>query len=268
MRREPAVGDSVIDGPVLETRGIEVDFGNGTDALTVLNGLDIQVDQGEFLTVMGPSGCGKSTLLNVLAGFLPVSRGEVVCGRSVVKGPGSERGVVLQSPALYPWMSVLDNVLFGPRAMKRKDDSTERAREFLAEVGLGGFESRRPYELSGGMQHRVAMVRALVNEPAVLLMDEPFAALDAQTRSEMQDILLGVWERHRMTVVFVTHDIEEGLLLANRVIVLTQRPAEIRAHLTVDLPRPRSSDAVLEPAFIELRAQVLELLRRNESNEE
>ena len=177
--------------------------------MPVIESVTFTVGNGEFVAIMGPSGCGKSTLLNIIAGFEAPTRGDIEQGGRRITAPSRDRGMVFQKPALYPWLSVIGNVEFGLRATGRGDNSEERARQMLAEVGLAGFEDHRPYELSGGMQHRVALARTLVNEPGVLLMDEPFAALDAQSRSEMQALLLDIWQRHRPTVLFVTHDIEE-----------------------------------------------------------
>jgi NitT/TauT family transport system ATP-binding protein len=229
----------------------------------VLGGISFEVKDREFLTVMGPSGCGKSTLLNTIAGFEQPTRGQVSYRGVKIVAPGAERGVVFQSPALYPWMTVLDNVLFGPMATGRIEGARERAMSLLNEVGLRGFEHHHPHELSGGMQHRAAIARTLVNEPDVLLMDEPFAALDSQTREEMQLLLLELQERHRSTVVFVTHDIEEALLLADRTIVLSRRPTKVQEIIDVNIPRPRDSTLVLEPEFIELRKRVRSLVSSN-----
>jgi NitT/TauT family transport system ATP-binding protein len=226
----------------------------------VLRDLDLEVNQGEFVAVMGPSGCGKSTLLNVVAGFEKPTEGSVHSNGRVNPGPGADRGVVFQRPTLFPWMSVIDNVMFGPKATGKSKGARERANEILAEVGLKGYEKRRTYELSGGMQHRVAIARTLVAQPSLLLMDEPFGALDAQTRTEMQSLLLDVWQRHRSTVLFVTHDIEEGLLLADRIVVLGVCRSGAAAVVDVDIPRPRTYETVMTERFIELRRHVRSII--------
>ncbi len=226
----------------------------------VLDGCSFDVREGEFVAVMGPSGCGKSTLIGFTAGFTKPSEGAVRWKGNPVGKPSVDKGVVFQKPSLYPWLDVWGNVMFGPRATGDAGNSEPWARQLLEEVGLDGFERHRPYELSGGMQHRVALVRTMVNDPDLLLMDEPFAALDAQTREDMQELLVRVWERHRRTVMFVTHDIEEGLLLADRIVVLSARPAKVSAVVNVDFPRPRTYEIVMEPRFAELRRHVRELL--------
>jgi NitT/TauT family transport system ATP-binding protein len=228
----------------------------------VLRDVSFAVRDGEFVVVMGPSGCGKSTLVGFAAGFTAPSEGTVRWENEPVTAPTVDKGVVFQKPALYPWLDVWGNVMFGPRLRRKAAESEAWARELVAEVGLEGFERHRAYELSGGMQHRVALARTMVNDPDLLLMDEPFAALDAQTREDMQELLIRVWERHRRTVLFVTHDIEEGLLLADRLIVLTHRPATVNAVIDVDFPRPRSYDIVLDPRFAEMRQYVRRLLAR------
>jgi NitT/TauT family transport system ATP-binding protein len=249
--------------PELTVCDLVVEFQAGRrPPVRVLDHVSFDVSRKEFVAVMGPSGCGKSTLLNVLAGFRKPTHGTAEHGDRLIEGPGPERGMVFQAPALYPWMTVLENVLFGPKATGRGHGATDRALQLLEEVGLGGFERHRPYELSGGMKHRAALARTLVNEPPVLLMDEPFAALDAQTRVEMQSLLLSMWERHKSTAVFVTHDIEEGLFLADRVVILTHRPGAVREILTVDAPRPRTADLVLTEDFIQLRKYVRSLMSR------
>jgi ABC-type nitrate/sulfonate/bicarbonate transport system ATPase subunit len=229
----------------------------------VIADVTFDVADREFVVVMGPSGCGKSTLLNIVAGFEAPIQGWVERAGKRITGPGRDRGMVFQKPALYPWLNILQNVEFGLRATGRGDQARDLAVEMLREVGLDGFERHRPYELSGGMQHRAALARTLVNGPAVLLMDEPFAALDAQTRAEMQALLLEVWQRHRSTVLFVTHDIEEGLLLADRAIILSHRPAKIRAIIEVSFPRPRTYETVLDREFVDMRRKVRSLLQRD-----
>lgn len=230
--------------------------------MPVIESVTFTVGNGEFVAIMGPSGCGKSTLLNIIAGFEAPTRGDIEQGGRRITAPSRDRGMVFQKPALYPWLSVIRNVEFGLRATGRGDNSEERARQMLAEVGLAGFEDHRPYELSGGMQHRVALARTLVNEPGVLLMDEPFAALDAQSRSEMQALLLDIWQRHRPTVLFVTHDIEEGLLLADRAIILSHRPARILTVMDVAFARPRSYETVMDNDFVAMRREVRALLQK------
>lgn len=225
----------------------------------ILSDINLQIADGEFVAVMGPSGCGKSTLLNLVAGFASPSSGSMHCMGRPVTRPGADRGVVFQRPALYPWLDVLDNVTFGLRARHVRGDLASRARAMIAEVGLEGYEKHKPYELSGGMQSRVALARTLVNEPRLLLMDEPFAALDAQTRAEMQELVLNIRELHRSSVMFVTHDIEEGLLLADRVVVLGGSPSSVVEVVGVDAPRPRSYDVVMSEQFVELRKRVREL---------
>lgn len=241
----------------ITARDITYSFPNKRRGTTdVLSGVTFDVEEGEFVCVMGPSGCGKSTLLSMTAGFLQPDAGELTWRGVPITRPSAQRGVVFQRPQLYPWLDVLGNVLFGPRAMGTGRAAGPAATKLLDEVGLRGFERYRSYELSGGMQHRVALARTLANDPDLLLMDEPFAALDAQTREEMQALLLSVWQRHERTVIFVTHDVEEALLLADRVVVLSKRPARVLETIPVDFPRPRSYELVLEPAFADLRRRV------------
>ena len=249
------------DSPALELSDVHYGFaGPGGSYTEVLGGVSFAVEKSEFVAVMGPSGCGKSTLVKLAAGFEEPDDGRISCEGTVVSRPDAARGVVFQKPALYPWLTVMGNMLFGPSATGRSAGARERATKLLGEMGLAGYEDYRPYQLSGGMQHRVALGRTLVNEPEVLMMDEPFAALDAQTREDMQELLLEIWQRHRSTVLFITHDIEEGLLLADRVIVLGTRPATVVTTIEVDFPRPRTFETVLQPEFQRLRNQVRQLL--------
>jgi ABC-type nitrate/sulfonate/bicarbonate transport system ATPase subunit len=249
-------------GTALSVSDLSFGFpGNDGRDRIVLAGVDFTVAHSEFVTVMGQSGCGKTTLMNIVAGFEGPLSGSIELGGRVVQRPGPDRGMVFQKAALFPWLSVLENVLFGPKAMGwDQEEARTAALSLLEEVGLGGFENYKTYELSGGMQHRVALARTLVMRPPLLLMDEPFAALDAQTRTEMQTLLLDVCAKHRSTVLFVTHDIEEGLLLSDRVIVLGGRPAGIIGVFDIPMERPRAYETVLEPDFIALRARIRHLL--------
>jgi NitT/TauT family transport system ATP-binding protein len=223
--------------------------------------VSFSVQPGEFVAVVGPSGCGKTTILNMIAGFLPHTGGDILLDGKPVQGPGRERGVVFQSFALFPWKTVLDNVGFGPKMRGLPRPECERiAREYLELAGLGHAAERYPNELSGGMQQRVGVVRALANDPEVLLMDEPFASVDAQTRMTLQEELTRIWEERRPTILFITHDVGEAVFLADRVIVLSK--GTVLKELLIDLPRPRYWDTLMEDgAFKALSAEVLQLVR-------
>ncbi|NEV01889.1 ABC transporter ATP-binding protein [Bradyrhizobium uaiense] len=241
---------------------ISISLGAGLDALEAVRDLDLEVSPGEFVCVLGPSGCGKSTLLGALAGHLPVMDGRLTVDGQLVGGPSPDRGIVFQQHTLFPWKRVRDNVAFGPKM--RGVGRAERYRaadEILRLVGLAGFEQFYPSQLSGGMQQRVEIARVLINRPRVLLMDEPFGALDAQTRSMMQEVLLDVWTRIPTTTVFVTHDIEEALFLADRVIVMSARPGRVIDDIRLPFVRPRQSELVTESEFVRLKRQILDLLR-------
>ena len=229
--------------------------------VTAVSDVSLSVQQGEFVAIVGPSGCGKTTILNMIAGFLPPSSGEIILNDRPVKGPGPERGVVFQSFALFPWKTVLENVAFGPRMRGLPKAECEKiAREYLALAGLADAAERYPNELSGGMQQRVGVVRALANNPEVLLMDEPFASVDAQTRMTLQEELTRIWQERRPTIIFITHDVGEAVFLANRVVVLSK--GAVLKELEVPLPRPRVWDVLIEDAaFKTLSAQVLQLVR-------
>jgi len=248
--------------PTVELIDVWKEFATGGRRVEALQGISVAVERNEFAAILGPSGCGKSTLLNMVAGFDAPTRGRVLFDGGPVRAPDPRRAVVFQEPALFPWYTVLDNITFGLRT-RRQPPSVWRAKvdAFVELVGLRGFESHYPAELSGGMKQRVGIARVLVMEPDVLLMDEPFGSLDAQTRSLMQELLLAVWERHHQTVLFVTHDIEEALLLADSVCVMTARPGRIKKRLTVELPRPRSLEVTTSPFFNELKREVLGLIR-------
>jgi NitT/TauT family transport system ATP-binding protein len=235
---------------VIAVRRLSKTYGTGTDAVDALRDIDFIVADGEFMSIVGPSGCGKSTLLKMLAGLMPASGGEALLNDVPITGPRRDIGVVFQSPVLFPWRNVLGNVLL-PVDVQRlgRERMTARALELINLVGLSGFERRYPWELSGGMQQRVALVRALIHDPALLLMDEPFGALDALTREAMNVELQRIWLERRKTVLFVTHSTTEAVFLADRVLVMTPRPGTIADLLTIDFPRPRSLDVMTTEAF-------------------
>ena len=235
----------------------------GERDVCALAGVTFRVEDGEFCCVLGHSGCGKTTLLNIIAGFEQPTSGIVTVDGEPVDRPGWSRTVVFQDYALFHWLTVADNIAFG-LAMKGVParERQERVRYYVELVGLAGFERRFPHELSGGMQQRVAIARALAVNPRILLMDEPFAALDAQTREYMQDELVKIWQAERKTVVFVTHSIDEAVKLASRIVVLTRRPGRVKANLTVELPRPRREDDL---AVVALRRQIRSLLEASDA---
>ena len=229
--------------------------------VTAVHDVSLEVKQGEFVSIVGPSGCGKTTILNMVAGFIPVSGGEILVDGKPVRGPGPDRGVVFQSFALFPWKTVLENVAFGPRMRGLPKAECDRiAHEFVALAGLSHAAARYPAELSGGMQQRVGVARALANNPDVLLMDEPFASVDAQTRMTLQEELTRIWMERRLTVVFITHDVEEAVFLADRVVALSK--GRVLKEIPVPVARPRSWDRLMDdPAFKSLSRDVLNLVR-------
>ncbi len=250
--------------PAVKVEGLTKTFGRRGRQVPVFNNINLSVQKGEFVCLLGPSGCGKSTLLSAIAGILPFDKGSVAIDGTTVTGPGADRGMLFQSPMLFSWLTVRDNVLFGPRArglMKRaRAEIGAQADEMLSTVGLHGFGDAYPHELSGGMRHRVAFARALLNNPAVLLMDEPFGALDAMTRSRMHAFLISLWEARRITIVFVTHDIEEAVLLGDRICVFGNRPNGIIKELEVPLGRPRRFEDLEEPAALVTKRSIRETL--------
>ena len=244
----------------IAVRGLRKHFADiaRQEQIVALDGIDLEIGDDEFLTILGPSGCGKTTLLNIIAGFDRANSGDVRLDGEVILKPGPDRGVVFQEYALFPWLTVEQNIEFGLRERRvAKAQRRARVREQIASVGLSGFERRYPQELSGGMRQRVAIARALVNDPKILLLDEPFAALDAQTRTLMQQELLRVWSAARRTAIFITHNIEEAILLGDRVVVMTARPGRIKEIVTVNLPRPRD---VTSAAFNETRRRIALML--------
>jgi NitT/TauT family transport system ATP-binding protein len=235
---------------VIAIRNLSKTYGGRADGVTALSGIDCSVADGEFLSIVGPSGCGKSTLLKILAGLLQASGGQALLNGTPIDGPRHDIGVVFQSPVLFPWRSVLGNVLLPVDVQKLgREKMTQSALDLLKLVGLDGFEHRYPWELSGGMQQRVALVRALIHDPALLLMDEPFGALDAMTREAMNAELQRIWLERRKTVVFITHSTSEAVFLADRVMVMTPRPGKIGDLFEVDLPRPRTLDVMTTEKF-------------------
>jgi len=243
-------------------RGVSKVFGARDDRVVALDDCTFTVPDGTFVTLLGPSGCGKTTALDLVAGFTRPTAGSVAVGGREVVHPGPDRAVVFQDTALFPWLRVEDNIAFGLR-VGGLADGVVRAKvdELLDRVGLREFRRRYPAELSGGMRQRVALARVLALESDVLLMDEPFGALDAQTRGLMQEFLTGIWERDRRTVLFVTHDLDEAVFLADRVLVMTARPGRIKRELVVDLPRPRAPDIMATPRFHTLRDEIRSLAR-------
>lgn len=232
------------------------------ERVAVLDDFNLQVREGEFLSILGPSGCGKSTFLNILAGLTHKTGGQLDIDGQPLQGINRSQGVVFQGYALLPWRNVLDNIAVGLEIRGvGKRERLERAREYLSLVGLDGFAARYPHELSGGMRQRVAIARSLAYQPDVLLMDEPFAALDAQTRENLQDELLRIWESHKKTIVFITHSLDEAIFLSDRVAVMTQRPGRIKEIFDIDLPRPRAPGLRNTHAFVELRQRAWEALR-------
>lgn len=248
----------------IEARGLTIRLGEGDQAFDAVQAVDLDIAPGEFVCILGPSGCGKSTLLGALAGHLSPHTGELHVDGAPVRGPDVSRGMVFQHHTLLPWRRVLDNVAFGPKMRGvPKAERLRQAHELLAQVGLADFAERWPDQLSGGMQQRAEIARVLINRPRLLLMDEPFGALDAQTRSRMQELLLDIWTRIRTTVVFVTHDIDEALFLADRLLVMSARPGRIIEDLRLDFPRPRTTGLVTSHEFSRLKRHCLDLLRHD-----
>ena len=234
----------------------------GTEVLAV-DSVSLQIPDKAFVCLVGPSGCGKSTLLNLLAGFEKPDRGDVLLDGKPIPGPGPDRGMVFQENALFPWLTVLANVCYGPqRRGVPANEYRPQAESILQQVGLGQFFESYPNELSGGMRQRVAIARALVNKPSVLLLDEPFGALDAQTRATMQELLRDVWERENRTVLFVTHDVDEAIFMADRVVVMSRRPGRVLADLEVGIKRPREYDVLTSNEFTSIKRSILQLVRQ------
>jgi NitT/TauT family transport system ATP-binding protein len=247
----------------IEIDNVSVEFVTGRLRLSAVAPTTLRISPGEFVCLLGPSGCGKSTLLNVVAGHIAAKTGRVVIDGDVVTRPGPDRGVVFQHYSLFPWRTVRDNVSFGPlMAGKSWNVANEVASKFLDMVGLSKFANRYPAELSGGMQQRVGIARALANVPSVLLMDEPFGALDSQTRLMMQESLLKIWSEFRTTVLFVTHDIDEAIFLSDRVLLMSAAPGSVIDEIAIDLPRPRTQNVMVDSRFIALKKRCFDRIRR------
>tara|TARA_R110001606_G_scaffold1937_9_gene7730 strand:- start:22657 stop:23526 length:870 start_codon:yes stop_codon:yes gene_type:complete len=247
----------------IQIRDVSVEFERNGDWMAAVKRANLEIKPGEFVCLLGPSGCGKSTLLNTVAGFVNATRGELLVDGQPVTVPGPDRGMVFQQHSLFPWKTVRDNVAFGPlMAGMGRTEALSLARTFLSLVGLSAHASAYPATLSGGMQQRVGIARALANYPSVLLMDEPFGALDAQTRIMMQESLLEIWSEFGNTVLFVTHDIDEAVFLSDRIVIMSASPGRIIADIQVSLPRPRTQDLLTSPDFIELKRECLDLIRR------
>ena len=237
---------------VIEIQALRKIYASDGDLVHALEGVDLVVREGEFVSIVGPSGCGKSTLLKIVAGLYQATRGRVSVKGKPVRGPHADIGIVFQNPVLMSWRTVLSNILLQAEIRGLDlDTHRERAMELLDLVGIKGFENRFPYQLSGGMQQRAAICRALVHDPALLLMDEPFGALDALTREQMNLELLRIWQENKKTCMLITHSIGEAVFLADRVVVMTPRPGKINKIIPIDLPRPRKADMRLDPKFIE-----------------
>ncbi len=236
--------------------------GRAKNPTLAIDSLDLDIKTAEIVTVLGPTGCGKSSALNTIAGFEKLSTGILTLDGAEIDAPGPDRAVVFQHPTLFPWLNVFDNVTLGVKCQGiDKEAYTARALHLLAEVGLSGFERHYPYQLSGGMQQRVQIARALVSEPKVLLLDEPFGALDYQTRIQMQELLLKLWQEYKPTIFFITHDVSEAIFVADRVLVMTRRPGRVKLSVNVEVEKPRTSEFLTTPYFIDLQRQLLQAVQ-------
>jgi NitT/TauT family transport system ATP-binding protein len=254
---------------LLEVRHLEKRFHSDERETVALSDINFKVHRRELVCVVGPSGCGKSTLVRMIAGLEEKSGGEILLDGKMVTGPGKDRGMVFQGYTLFPWLTVKKNVMFGPEINGQGALAAEReAMQWLQLVGLEKFAEAYPHQLSGGMKQRVAIVRALANQPRILLMDEPFGALDAQTRCRMQMHLLEIWKKIDVTIIFITHDLDEAIFLADRILVLSAHPGRVQELIEVPVPRPRSTSQILSPEFLATKARLEELIYQNVSHDE
>jgi ABC-type nitrate/sulfonate/bicarbonate transport system, ATPase component len=242
----------------LVIKNLSKKFQNGDSEFKALENINLTVKDGEFVTILGPSGCGKTTLLRIIAGLETYSDGMATLNGEMISGPGPKRGMVFQEYSLFPWKTVIGNVMFGLLMQKiPKEEAEKKALAYLELVGLSEFKNSYPYELSGGMKQRVAIARALANEPEVILMDEPFGALDAQTRNNLQKELLRIWEDEKRTIIFVTHSVDEAVFLSDRIVILSKRPGAVKKEIEINIPRPRDRT---RPEENQIRNDVLRLL--------
>ena len=253
----------------LEVQGLNKEFETAGGSVTALQDINFKTHKREFVCVIGPSGCGKSTLIRILAGLETPTSGKMLLDGKEVHGPGPDRGMVFQGYTLFPWLTVKKNVMFGlEQAGHSKQVAEEDARQWIELVGLTSFVDSYPHQLSGGMKQRVAIARALANQPRILLMDEPFGALDAQTRAKMQSYLMDIWQNIDITILFITHDLDEAIYLADRILVLKAHPGEVQEIIEVPVPQPRSPDQLLSPEFLATKKRLEELIHPPEEGDE
>jgi NitT/TauT family transport system ATP-binding protein len=254
---------------ILDVQHLNKLFGSGARLTTALKDINFRTHRREFLCVVGPSGCGKTTLVRILAGLEDNSSGQVLLQGKAVTEPGSDRGMVFQGYTLFPWLTVKKNVMFGLEVNGRsRHEAEQHALQWLQLIGLERFADAYPHQLSGGMKQRVAIVRALANQPRILLMDEPFGALDAQTRCKMQTHVLEIWRKIDITIVFITHDLDEAIFLADRILVLSAHPGEVRELIEVPVPRPRSLAQLISPTFLATKARLEELIHQSKPDDD
>lgn len=236
--------------------------GNNAQPTLAVDSLNVRIKRAEIISILGPTGCGKSTAMNMIAGFESPSTGTVLLAGAPVAGPGPDRSIVFQQASLFPWLTVLENITLGVKSRGMAEDVyMERARRLLAAVRLTGFEKHYPYQLSGGMQQRVQIARALISEPGVLLMDEPFGALDSQTRLMMQELVLELWQQYQPTIIFITHDVAEAVFVSDRVLLMSRRPGRVKLAVEIPEPKPRTQDFITSTSFVQVQSELLHALR-------